>query len=195
MPWSSEQKEITRERILESAVKLFSAYGFDNVTINDVMKEAQLTHGAFYAHFSSKSELHTEAITAAIKNTMLGKAQEENACEELDLRELLKVYLNIEHVQQKTRPCPLAFLAADVSSCEVEVQIAYTQVYNNLITILNKKLEHLPCRKKRTYAISALMIGGVVISRALHDEDTIIALLEACKEYAEELLGDCDVET
>ncbi|MEW8026655.1 MAG: TetR/AcrR family transcriptional regulator [Candidatus Thiodiazotropha sp.] len=52
MPWSSEQKEITRERILESAVKLFSAYGFDNVTINDVMKEAQLTHGAFYEHFN-----------------------------------------------------------------------------------------------------------------------------------------------
>jgi TetR/AcrR family transcriptional repressor of nem operon len=195
MPWSVEQKNKTHERILESAVKLFSACGFDNVTIGDVMNDAQLTHGAFYSHFGSKKELYTEAITAATKNSLLTKAQEKNAFDKLDLLELLTVYLNIDHVQQKTHPCPLAFLAADVASREDEVRIAYTNIYHNLITILDKKLEHLPFRKNRAFAISALMIGGVVISRALHDDDTILALLNACREYGEELIRNCSAET
>ena len=194
MPWSTEQKQITRNRILDSAVRLFSSRGFENVTINDLMKEAKLTHGAFYAHFSSKKDLYKEAITSATKNSMLAKAQENNNCKDLNLVNLLSVYLNIEHVQQKTPPCPLAFLAADVASREEDVRIAYTDVYKNLINVLNKKLDDSPSKKRRAFAISALMIGGVVISRALHDEEIIQTLLSACREYGEELLDTSPID-
>lgn len=128
MPWPTEQKQITHERIIESAVKLFSAHGFDSVSITDVMKDAQLTHGAFYAHFSSKQALYRKAITSAINNSAL--------TQEVDVSMLLADYLDINHVKQKTAPCPLAFLATDVATREKEVKIAYTDVYNNLINIL-----------------------------------------------------------
>jgi hypothetical protein len=59
-----------------------------------------------------------------------------------------------------------------------------------LITTLNKQLTHLPSRRKRIYALSALMIGGVAVSRALSDEQVALDLLGACKEYGEELLGE-----
>lgn len=194
MPWPTEQKQMTRERILGSAVKLFSARGFDNVTINDVMRDAQLTHGAFYAHFKSKHELYAGAIAAATKNSILAKAQEENGCENLNLTKLIAAYLDIDHVQQKAPPCPLAFLATDVANREEEVRLAYTKVYKDLITILNKQLNHLPSRKGRILAISALMIGGVAISRALYDEQVVMDLLGACRKYAEELLDEVDVQ-
>ena len=192
MPWPTEQKQITHERILGSAVKLFSARGFDNVTINDVMRDAQLTHGAFYAHFKSKHELYAGAITAATENSILAKAQEEDGCENLDVTKLIAAYLVIDHVQQKTPPCPLAFLATDVANREEDVRLAYTKVYNDLITILNKKLNHLPSRKGRILALSALMIGGVAISRALYDEQVVMDLLGACREYGGELLDEGD---
>jgi len=182
MPWPTEQKQRTRERIIESAVKLFSAQGFDNVAITDVMKDAQLTNGAFYAHFKSKQELYRKAITSAIKNSALAQDQE------VDVSKLLADYLDINHVQQKTAPCPLAFLATDVATREKEVQIAYTDVYNNFINILNKQLSHSLSRKRQNYVLSALMIGGVAISRALSDEKIVLELLDACKEYGDELL-------
>lgn len=194
MPWPTEQKQMTRERILGSAVKLFSAHGFDNVSINDVMKEAQLTHGAFYAHFNSKRELYTNAITSATKNSALANTQEENGCKNLNVTKLLADYLNIDHVRQKTTPCPLAFLATDVATREEEVRTAYTKVYTNLITTLNKQLNHLPSRKTRIHALSALMIGGVAVARALSDEKVALDLLDACREYGEELLGEKNIE-
>lgn len=194
MPWSAEQKQMTRERILGSAVKLFSARGFDNVTINDVMQEAQLTHGAFYAHFNSKHALYTEAITAATKNSILAKAQEEDGCENLNVSKLIAAYLDIDHVQQKAPPCPLAFLATDVANREEKVRLAYTRVYKDLITILNRQLNHLPSSKERILALAALMIGGVAISRALYDEQAVMDLLGACRKYGEELLDEGDVE-
>ena len=44
MPWPNEQKERSRERILQSAFGLFAARGYDNITISDVMREAQKSH-------------------------------------------------------------------------------------------------------------------------------------------------------
>ena len=66
MPWPKEQKQRSRERIVKSAYALFAARGYDNVTIGDVMREAQLTHGAFYSHFDSKQALYAEAIVSEI---------------------------------------------------------------------------------------------------------------------------------
>lgn len=193
MPWSNEQKQLTRERILESAVKLFSTRGFDNISINDVMKEAQLTHGAFYTHFSSKTELYTESITSTIKNSDSIKAHELDNCKNPNITQLLADYLDIEHIKQMTSPCPLAFLATDIATREKEVRIAYTQVYKNLISTLDKQSNSSPARRKRIHALSALMIGGVAISRALYDEQETLDLLDACREIGEELLSEGSV--
>jgi TetR/AcrR family transcriptional repressor of nem operon len=195
MPWPTEKKTMSRERILECAVRLFSARGFDDVTIVDVMTEAQLTNGAFYAHFSSKLELYTEAIAAATKDSILTRIQEESGREDFSVTRLLTAYLSVEHVEQRSPACPLAFLATDVATRKEGVRYAYTKVFNDLIYALNKQLDDLPDYKNRVLAISALMIGGVAISRALNDEQSVIDLLGACKAYSEELLCEKNAET
>ena len=54
MPYSAEHKARSREKILEAAVRLFAFRGFDQVSLDDLMQEAGLTRGAFYAYFVSK---------------------------------------------------------------------------------------------------------------------------------------------
>jgi TetR/AcrR family transcriptional repressor of nem operon len=54
VPYSSEHKQKTRARIVESARILFNRRGFENVSIDMVMAEADLTRGGFYNHFRSK---------------------------------------------------------------------------------------------------------------------------------------------
>lgn len=190
MPWPTDHKAVTRERILTSAVKLFSARGFDNVTISHVMKEAQLTHGCFYAHFGSKHELYTEAITSILKSSMLTRNQEKSGDKYSNLHDFLVAYLSIQHVHQEFPPCPLAFLATDVASRDDEVKAAYTKIYHNLLISLNDRLNCSPSRRKRALAITALMIGGVAISRMLCDEQAMLDLLEACREYGKRLLDE-----
>lgn len=190
MPWPSEQKARSRERILQSAFALFAARGYDKVTISDVMREAQLTHGGFYSHFRSKQELYAEAITAGGRASAQAKLQDSPSAGLERLTYLVRAYLSEAHVRQDHTPCPLAFLATDVANGEEAVRGAYTQAFKRLVAFINKALPgDTPARRERALAVSALMIGGVAVARALDDERTVKALLDACSEMGEELLG------
>lgn len=50
-------KGSTKEAILTTAIKLFNEHGFEQVTINQICKEIQVTKTTFYYHFKSKDEL------------------------------------------------------------------------------------------------------------------------------------------
>lgn len=190
MPWPNEQKARSRERILQSAFALFAARGYDKVTISDVMREAQLTHGGFYSHFRSKQELYAEAISAGGRASAQAKLQD-SPSEGLErLTYLMRAYLSEAHVRQEHSPCPLAFLATDVANGEEAVRGAYTQAFKRLVAFINKGLPgDTPARRERALAVSALMVGGVAVARALDDERTVKALLDACSVMGEELLG------
>lgn len=55
--------EKTRKAILDSAVKLFTIYGWEKVTIQEVIDDVGgITRGAFYHHFKSRKEL-IDAVT------------------------------------------------------------------------------------------------------------------------------------
>ena len=62
MPYSARHKHETRQRILESARRLFNSKGFADVSIGEIMENAGLTHGGFYRHFKDKGELYAEAV-------------------------------------------------------------------------------------------------------------------------------------
>lgn len=56
-----KQAELNRQRIIESAIRLFAARGVDGVGVAEVMADAGFTHGGFYNHFASKEDLVHEA--------------------------------------------------------------------------------------------------------------------------------------
>ena len=61
---SSKKKrgEGTKQRIVETAVKLFSEKGYDQVKIIDLLTASQVSPGAFYNYFSNKEDLFLEII-------------------------------------------------------------------------------------------------------------------------------------
>ncbi len=61
MRYSRGQKDLTRQRILESAARLFATQGYAAISIEEVMRACGLTRGGFYAHFRSKAALYREA--------------------------------------------------------------------------------------------------------------------------------------
>ncbi len=62
MRYPVEETAAKHERIVKEASRLFREGGFENVTVGKVMKAAGLTHGAFYALFSSIQELQEAAV-------------------------------------------------------------------------------------------------------------------------------------
>src|SRR3954471_3253339 len=95
-----EQMAAHREKILDSAGKLFRAKGFEAVTVADVMQAAGLTHGGFYGHFKSKDDLIAETLAHAF-------TPKES---ESDLAAFTKGYLSPRHRDDLAGGCSTAGL-------------------------------------------------------------------------------------
>lgn len=63
---TKEQAELTRKRLLEAGLKVFSEKGFAATRLEDIVKEAKVTRGAFYWHFKNKLELFSEVFDEAM---------------------------------------------------------------------------------------------------------------------------------
>ena len=174
MAWHHQHKQQTRQRILSSAARLFAQKGFDHVGIDEVMADAGLTRGAFYAHFKNKSELYAKAIVAGA----LQAAEQYSSDAPAD--EIVDRYLSIDHVQGVHTHCPLAFLTSDISQRDTQVRHAYTRVFNGLVARLQ---QGDTCREKAIQQ-AILMVGGVAISRALDDPELVDELLNVCRQLS-----------
>ncbi len=184
MPWPKERKSESREKILESAARLFTAYGYDRVSIGDVMKDAGKTHGGFYSHFTSKNQLYAEAIQQAAKDSV-------NKHWNNDLGKVFENYLSMTHVKLDSPSCPLAFLSTDVATKDEEIKDVYTKVFKGFADLIesNQRVDN----KEKCYAISAMLIGGVAIARALTNEQLAQDVLDSCLDVCNQISSVDDI--
>jgi TetR/AcrR family transcriptional repressor of nem operon len=190
MSYTPEHKQRSRARILGAAGRLFAERGFENVTIDEVMAAAGMTRGAFYSHFANKAALYAESITsAAVNNPRAREALEAEPSVE-QLRQLASAYLSHDHVEGRSEPCPLGFLVTDIVNREPEGRRAYTHVFQRFAELIAVQLSGKgKAKRQRAYAISALMIGGVALSRAVvEDREMVGVLLRSCLGAVEQLI-------
>lgn len=189
MPYSKQHTANTRQKILDSAHTLFSSKGYDQVSIDELMQHANLTRGAFYAHFDNKQSLYAKAIIEGARKSRIRRQKPPELSSQEWLTELLSGYLSKEHLEQKPSACPLAFLVTDIANKEPEVKTTYTKVYKQLNYAIKRLSEdHSKCNEEDIFAATAMMIGGVAIGRALNDSETTEQLLNSCRIKALELL-------
>src|SRR3982751_1037740 len=114
MKVSREQAARNRERIVEAAAQRFRERGFEGIGVADLMKEAGLTHGGFYGHFSSKDDLIAEASSRALAGSLasFGKVVEQAPADPLPA--IAGAYLTKAHRDKPGEGCLLAALGSDV---------------------------------------------------------------------------------
>lgn len=192
MPYTLEHKQQTRERILSSASRLFSRRGYDAVSIDDLMQDAGLTRGAFYNHFSDKADVYAHAIVHATVHSPLTQFNYNDIKGTAELSKLLDNYISRGHVDNADPPCPLAFLVTDVGVREPAVRAAYTRIYQNMLKLIKQGLTHdgPTNQNDNALALTAIMIGGVAIARALDCQTTGDQLLKSCRSATKKILGE-----
>jgi AcrR family transcriptional regulator len=52
----------TKARLVDAAVQVFAERGYEGARVTDIARQAGLSSGAIYAHYSSKAELLVDAI-------------------------------------------------------------------------------------------------------------------------------------
>lgn len=205
MPYSSSHKAMSKERILQSATNLFCQYGFDRVSITQVMKLAKMTHGAFYSHFESKEALYKEAFNAAWKRSKAARLIK-GPFSVQHLKDLVNGYLNLRDLTNKSVPSSEAFLSNDIGNDNIEVKKLYEQSYFDLIKLLEcrlkalTKLKKLPPNKgglsipEKARTILASMIGAIAVAKSIDQEEEREALLLATQKQICLMLGISESE-
>jgi TetR/AcrR family transcriptional repressor of nem operon len=189
MPYTPEHKAKTRERIVESASRLFNLRGFEGVSIDEIMAEAGLTRGGFYNHFSAKEDLYAEVVTRALKErhpdceAALGARPNVNPA-----HAFIRAYLSREQQERREGSCPLVALPSDVARGGDSVRHAYRQLLEYMIANLESGIS-VPEARRRALALAALCIGGMVVARAVDDPDLAHEIRRSARELALSLTG------
>lgn len=202
MPYSKVHKTHSRDRILQSAGKLFSRQSFDKVSISQIMKLARMTHGAFYAHFESKQALFKAYLAESFTRSRFARLAKEPFTIK-HLSALVTDYLNLQAVKGQDAPGPESVLFNEIGSDNREIQQLYEKAYEQMKRMLERRitalsrLQKLPFKPDRqtvaekTRAILASMVGAVALAKSLpHEEEQRHILLAAQKQ----ILGILGIE-
>lgn len=167
MKVTREQVAEHRTRILDAAGKLFRLRGFDSVTVAEIMKDAGLTHGAFYGHFASKDALVAEAIAQTMVPVPAGSATRKTPSAYAD------TYLSIDHRDDRTTGCAFSCLGTEAARGSPELRRAMTESTRHQIERLGEGAAGATPNEKRRTAIAAwsAMVGAMVLARIVDDED------------------------
>lgn len=179
-------KEATHERIVSVAARAIRRSGYDGTGVADIMKEAGLTHGAFYAHFASREAMLAEAAgkacaeSAATVADMISKVPPAMA-----LESMLNAYLSKEHVQSVEMGCPLAALGSETSRQAPEVRRVATQHIKEMIDLIARQSPDWGQAGAHERALVTLstMVGSLLLARAVDDPGLSDSLREAAQKH------------
>jgi TetR/AcrR family transcriptional repressor of nem operon len=192
MPWPKDHKSRTHERIVQAAAAAFRARGVSGVRVEDIMAEAGLTHGGFYAHFASKHDLLGEALEHASGQTVqtLSRPLASVPAERM-LLAVADAYLSPEHAAHPDRGCPVSALGSEGARVGGRTQRALARSVQQRLDWMRSLVPRSSTRRRDNQLIGALacMVGGVILARAVdrHDSEAILA---ACRQFLHDALAD-----
>ncbi|HEX3762010.1 MAG TPA: TetR/AcrR family transcriptional regulator [Kofleriaceae bacterium] len=180
-------KAETHERIVETAGRAIRAHGYDGASVADVMKQAGLTHGGFYAHFASREAMLEEAIDRAADDgrgrlrAVADRAEPGHA-----LEAIIASYLSDRHVEHPESGCTLAALGSETRRQAPALRRIATRQVGGLADLIAAQLPGGDTADNRDRALATLcgMVGALSLSRAVDDPALARALRDAVARAA-----------
>jgi AcrR family transcriptional regulator len=192
MPYPAGHREEVRDKIVDSARRLFNRSGFESVSVNAIMAEAGLTRGAFYSYFDSKSDLYTEVLGCFFTDPNWKNRWDGVEIDPASAAgpQVVRAYLSRQHLDDVENSCPMVALPGDVARGDERLKTAFETVFKAMVALLGRDIRNSAASREDTaMAIAALCIGGMVVSRSLNDRALIERLREAATNVALDLGG------
>ena len=175
-------KEATHDRIVDAAARAIRRSGYNGTGVAEIMKDAGLTHGGFYAHFASREAMLAEAADRAAGESV---AMMERIAASLPPRQalpaMMDAYLSKQHLDEIETGCATAALASEMPRQTAEVRRAHTRRIKEMIDLVSRQLPNWgqPGAHEQAMVTIATMVGTLVLARAVDDEKLSDALRHA----------------
>jgi TetR/AcrR family transcriptional repressor of nem operon len=183
---SSGRKEVTHERIVNAAARAIRRSGYDGTGVAEIMKDAGLTHGGFYAHFASREAMLAEAADRAGAESVAAMDRiAATAPPRRALQKMLRAYLSKAHVEAIESGCAVAALGSETRRQAPEVRRAATRRIREMIDLVARQSPDWGKRNAHQEALFtvATMVGALVLARAVDDPRLSEALREAALDH------------
>jgi TetR/AcrR family transcriptional regulator, transcriptional repressor for nem operon len=192
MRYDSEQKQRTREKVLQVAAKAIRSEGPDRIGVAAVMAEAGLTHGGFYAHFKSKDDLVAAAIGQMFDEARARREQEMGDRGPAEaLSAYIDFYLSKKHRDARDRGCPTATLCSDLPRLTDEAREVFAAGTQRITRVLQEKLSELGREHAEAEARSMMaeLIGALTLARIEPSVTRSNAILADSRQALKQRLG------
>lgn len=185
MRYKPGHKEEKRKELLKASGALVKQRGFAATGVDALMQAAGVTSGAFYSHFSSKSELLKALVESELQASREMWAGNPHETAEDWLNFELDRYLNMGHVRHPDAGCVLPSLGAEIARADMPVRELFE-------TELRKGQEGLAQRlgsDDLAWAFLCQLVGAMLIARALPDESSQRAVIDASKRFLKDAVS------
>jgi TetR/AcrR family transcriptional regulator, transcriptional repressor for nem operon len=175
-------KQATHDRIVDAASRAIRRSGYHGTGVADIMKDAGLTHGGFYAHFPSREAMLAEAADRAGGESveMMERIAATLPAQQA-LQAMMQAYLSKEHVEQIEMGCAVAALGSEMPRQVPEVRRAATRRIKQMIDLVARHSPDWgqPGAHERALFTIATMVGTLMLARAVDDPKLSDALRKA----------------
>ncbi len=168
MRYAKDHKRETHDRIVKTASVRLREKGAHGVGVADLMKEAGLTHGGFYAHFASREALVIEAFSYAMDRSIARwRKLADETPPERRLAAIVEAYLAPLHRDDPGRGCAVPSLGAEIARESPKTRKAFAARLERMIDMVADQIPGVPRKTARRQAMASLatMMGTLVLSR------------------------------
>ena len=181
MRYSKEHKQETHARIVKKASVRLREKGAHGIGVADLMKDAGLTHGGFYAHFDSREALVIEAFAYAMdRSTERWRKIAEQTPLDKRLATIVETYLTPVHRDDPGHGCAVPTLGAEIARESAKTRKAFAAKLEQMIDMMADQILDVPRKTARKQAMATLatMMGTLVLSR-----------IAGSGEFSDQILG------
>ena len=186
MRYKPGHKEEARARILAAVGRGFRRHGLGGIGVDGLAREAGVTSGAFYGHFSSKDQAFEAAATAGLVELREGVAQFQREHGARWIEAFVDFYLGFKRTCELDDACGLQALTPEVIRASEEVRALYEVELRGVVEQVASGLpqSRRARREAQAWALLALLSGGVMMARAVADEAVSDAAAKALRSVA-----------
>jgi TetR/AcrR family transcriptional regulator, transcriptional repressor for nem operon len=188
-PVKQPRAQITRDKILREATRLFTARGYHDTSLDDVLRASGVTTGAFFHHFRGK-----EQLGFAVLDWYVDRRREELAAIERTLppadEPLERVFRLLDATQKRTERrarrrqagCVFGNLTTSLSDTHDGFRRRLADCFDEMAVDFKQRLDaaaarHCPRRKLDTLALARYVVsvleGTIILTRAHKDAGLI----------------------
>lgn len=183
---TSRSKQATHDRIVDAAARAIRRSGYNGTGVAEIMKDAGLTHGGFYAHFDSREAMLAEAAdraggeSVAMMQEIAARLPPNQA-----LAAMMRAYLSEEHFEAVETGCATAALCSEMPRQAPEVRRVATRRIKEMIDLVSRQFPDWgqPEAHERALVTIATMVGSLALARAVDDSRLSSALREAALKH------------